>query len=204
MRRWLIHRGVPLLCMVVLLASPAVGQAGKVNAPVNKPRLNETTLALLRPGKTTLAEADKLYGAQNRTRFDDPDTVVSYQSACWRSLQLDVDVASKRQTIRTVTLTDLRLADSNITDCSSWDEPKRAAMGARWKTGRGIGLGSTKRSVLAAYGPPPSSGPSTLHGRPLELLYYAFDWAGTGVPQVMEVTLDRGRVVQITLAFPSL
>jgi hypothetical protein len=42
--------------------------------------------------------------------------------------------------------------------------------------------------------------------RELDLLYYAFDWAGTRVPQVMEVYCDHatGRVVEITLAFPSL
>ena len=78
------------------------------------------------------------------------------------------------------------------------------ANAAHWKTSRGIGLGSTKGNVLAAYGPPQSSGPSTQSGRELELLFYAFDWAGPDVPQVMEITLERGRVVQITLASPSL
>ncbi|HEV2101325.1 MAG TPA: hypothetical protein VGR58_00970 [Candidatus Acidoferrum sp.] len=40
--------------------------------------------------------------------------------------------------------------------------------------------------------------------------YYAFDWAGADVPQVMEVLCTRetdgkpGRVVEITLAGPSL
>jgi hypothetical protein len=35
---------------------------------------------------------------------------------------------------------------------------------------------------------------------------YQFDWAGSDVPQVMEVLCarDTGRVVEITLAFPSL
>jgi hypothetical protein len=42
------------------------------------------------------------------------------------------------------------------------------------------------------------------------LWYYAFDWAGADVPQVMEVLCTReadgkpGRVVEITLAGPSL
>jgi hypothetical protein len=42
------------------------------------------------------------------------------------------------------------------------------------------------------------------------LWYYAFDWAGPDVPQVMEVVCTRekdgqaGRVVEITLAAPSL
>jgi hypothetical protein len=42
--------------------------------------------------------------------------------------------------------------------------------------------------------------------RELELLYYAFDWAGSDVPQVMEISCERstGKVLEITLAFPSL
>jgi hypothetical protein len=64
--------------------------------------------------------------------------------------------------------------------------------------------------VLAIYGQPGSRGPSTKDGQQLELLYYAFDWAGPDVPQVMAVlcTPERnakpGRVVEITLAAPSL
>ena len=48
--------------------------------------------------------------------------------------------------------------------------------------------------------------PATLDGREFELLFYAFDWAGSDVPQVMEITCDRknGRVWKITLAYPSL
>lgn len=40
----------------------------------------------------------------------------------------------------------------------------------------------------------------------LELFFYAFDRAGSEVPQVMEIYCDHatGRVVEITLAFPSL
>ena len=188
------------LCML----SASAGAAQQKKAAAQPARVNETTLARLRPGKSTLAEADRLYGAQNRTRFDEPDTVVSYSSSCYRSLQLDVDTSSAARTIQTITLRDLRLTDANLTDCSSWDAPERVAMGARWKTGRGIALGSTKRAVLAAYGAPQSSGPSVSGERQLELLYYAFDWAGTDVPQVLEITLEKDRVVQITLAASSL
>jgi hypothetical protein len=37
-------------------------------------------------------------------------------------------------------------------------------------------------------------------------MFYMFDWAGSDVPQVMEVSCDKetGRVVEIMLAFPSL
>jgi hypothetical protein len=64
--------------------------------------------------------------------------------------------------------------------------------------------------VVQLYGAPDSRSPSTKGGRQLELLYYAFDWAGADVPQVMEVActvkegLPPGRVVEITLAAPSL
>lgn len=55
-----------------------------------------------------------------------------------------------------------------------------------------------------------SRSPSTKNGQPLELLYYAFDWAGPDVPQVLEVVCTApkdgtpGRVVEITLAASSL
>ena len=57
---------------------------------------------------------------------------------------------------------------------------------------------------------PDSVSPSTKNGQPLELLYYAFNWAGPDVPQVMEVVCTApkdgtpGRVVEITLAANSL
>jgi hypothetical protein len=60
------------------------------------------------------------------------------------------------------------------------------------------------------YGQPDSKSPSTRDGQPLELWYYAFDWAGSDVPQVLEVLCTReangkpGQVVEITLAAPSL
>jgi hypothetical protein len=64
--------------------------------------------------------------------------------------------------------------------------------------------------VVHIYGEPDSRSPSTKDGQRLELLYYAFDWAGADVPQVMEVlcTVEKdgvpGRVVEITLAASSL
>ena len=63
---------------------------------------------------------------------------------------------------------------------------------------------------MRLYGEPDSRSPSTKGGQRLELLYYAFDWAGPDVPQVMEVlcTVEKdgmpARVVEITLAASSL
>jgi cellulose biosynthesis protein BcsQ len=75
-----------------------------------------------------------------------------------------------------------------------------------WLTGLGLRMGDSQDRVTGLYGEPNSSGPASKHGQDLELLYYQFDWAGSDVPQVMEVLCarDTGRVVEITLAFPSL
>ncbi len=79
-----------------------------------------------------------------------------------------------------------------------------------WESGRGLAAGAKASRVAQIYGEPDSRSPSTKDGRKLELLYYAFDWAGADVPQVMEVlcTVEDdgkpGRVVEITLAAPSL
>ncbi len=65
-------------------------------------------------------------------------------------------------------------------------------------------MGEGCERVVEIYGEPDSKGPSTQEGRELELLFYSFDWARPNVPQVVEGALAGGRVVQITLAFPSL
>jgi hypothetical protein len=79
-----------------------------------------------------------------------------------------------------------------------------------WRTSSNLAVGDPSSRVVALYGEPDSRSPSTKGGQQLELLYYAFDWAGADVPQVMEVLCtveqDRepGRVVEITLAASSL
>jgi hypothetical protein len=91
------------------------------------------------------------------------------------------------------------------------DQPFLAIPGGpTWRTGLGLRLGHSCSKAVSLYGNPDSRSPSTKDGQPLELLYYAFDWAGPDVPQVMQVvcTVDKdgqaGRVVQITLAASSL
>jgi len=89
--------------------------------------------------------------------------------------------------------------------------PKHTTFTARtWESGRGLAVNAAGSRVTQLYGEPDSRSPSTKDGRRLELLYYAFDWAGADVPQVMEVVCTveddgkPGRVVEITLAAPSL
>ena len=84
------------------------------------------------------------------------------------------------------------------------------ADGTSWATGKGLRLGDPATRAVRLYGRPDSRSPSTKGGQRLELLYYAFDWAGPDVPQVMEVVCtvviegEPGRVVEITLAASSL
>jgi hypothetical protein len=101
-------------------------------------------------------------------------------------------------------------SSSNANSVSTEACASAAESHSRWVTGHGLVIGDACSRVIALYGQPGSRGPSTKDGQQLELLYYAFDWAGPDVPQVMAVlcTPERnakpGRVVEITLAAPSL
>ncbi|MGB2635737.1 MAG: hypothetical protein WAM58_17545 [Candidatus Acidiferrum sp.] len=184
-------------CSVALAAAFAGAQTPQ---PVAKKtaahRANEFTLAGLRPGTDKLARAVQLY------RTIDPKSSTNDLQTVWKDpcrkqiLAVDFDTQKKIQVIRTgsVALTG---------DCT-------ALPPSPWRTGRGLAVNDPATKVVQLYGEPDSKSPSTRDGQPLELWYYAFDWAGPDVPQVMEVlcTLEKegqpGRVVEITLAAPSL
>ena len=170
--------------------------AGAAQPAGEKKRVNELTLAGLRPGKDTLQVAAKTFKLEERAQSSKPDAPEWADSCSGRLVHLELGAG---EVIESVTVSALAPAQA---DCRAtppaWLQPKNL------RSGRGIGLGSAKAAVLRAYGAPQSSGPATHSGREMELLYFAFDWAGSDVPQVLEVMLDRGRVVQMTLAFPSL
>jgi hypothetical protein len=115
-------------------------------------------------------------------------------------LTIDVDRESKIQIVKLTWL-----PESEPTKC----EPP-PPLSALLRTGAGLGIYDTEQKISQLYGQPDSKSPSTRDGQPLELWYYAFDWAGPDVPQVMEILCTRekegqpGRVVEITLAAPSL
>lgn len=165
-------------------------------SPAAPRRVNELTLAGLRPGHDALSVALKRYSgkyadaqktAANLKRWLDPCT--------GRALSLELDSHSM---IQAITVSSLVPQEGK---CAT----ERFAV-QDWVTGRGLKLGDTQDRVVELYGEPNSSGPSVNGDRELEFLYYAFDWAGLDVPQVLEVHCARetGRVVEITLAFPSL
>ena len=187
------------LCASVLAAcAAAAGQDS--SAPK---RANELTLAGLRPGKDTLATAEAHYKAKYRRTVPGASEIAEWADGCTgRMLVLEL---GEKKTIQSVTISALgRLLPPGNANCR--ETLRDALKTTRWKTGRGLKLGDPRDRVIELYGEPNSSGPSTKGNRELELLFYAFDWAGSDVPQVMEVSCDRatGRVVEITLAFPSL
>ncbi len=187
-----------------MLVAVACGMAS-AQAPHPKPaanktatkKANELTLAGLRPGQDTLAKAIRLNGKPISPQRD-PDGS-SWEDICkWRTLTIDADRSGKIQT--------LRLNQHNQQVVAQCLEVKHDS----WRTGRGLSLGDPPERVVELYGEPDSRSPSTKDQQSLELMYYAFDWAGADVPQVMEVVCTKEenghppRVVEITLAAPSL
>ncbi len=167
--------------------------------PSAPPRANELTLAGLRPGKDTLATAEKRYKPKYRNPARDTNGTKEWWDACnGRSLNVDIDSKGVVQSV-TVSALAPRAEECNVKP----GDP----LGQRfWATGRGLKLSDPRDRVIELYGEPASSGPSTKGTRELESLFYAFDWAGSDVPQVMEVACERstGRVIEIMLASPSL
>lgn len=159
-------------------------------------RANELTLAGIRPGRVTLKQA--AHQLRGSSSIDLPE---EYRQPVWEDpcggALLTVDLG-ERDVIQVI-----RLETWHPQDCV-------ALTMKSWQTGRGLRLHDDTNKLLQLYGPPDSKSPSTRDGQPLELWYYAFDWAGPDVPQVMEVLCTRGsggqpgRVVEITLAAPSL
>ena len=187
--------------LVAFVLTSTVTIAQTTHQPVSKKatthRANEFTLAGLRPGKDSYSRAVKLYGKPER--IDQQADESTWEDICrWRTLIVEKDSTGRIQTLR-LTQHSQRI----VADCT-YKSPDP------WRTGQGLLLRDTADRLLQLYGAPDSKSPSTRDGQPLELWYYAFDWAGPDVPQVMEVLCTRekegqpGRVIEITLAAPSL
>jgi hypothetical protein len=162
-------------------------------------RANEYTLAGLRPGIDRLGRATVLLKKAD-ANSNTQDAQLTWTDSCHHErLILTYDAEKKIQVIRITSL-----SNQGKSACASVSTP------STWKTGQGVKLLDSVQKLLQLYGPPDSKSPSTRDGQPLELWYYAFDWAGPDVPQVMEVLCTRdsdgqpGRIVEITLAAPSL
>ena len=180
----------------------ALGFAGITTGPPslradqNSLKRNELRLASLRPGRDSVARARSLYGKPKSGAKGD---TTFFWTTDLRSERLTVTTDSQGliQEIRAEHREDLVIMDG---------DPQYSP----WRTGKNLAIGDPATRVEKIYGKPDSRSPSTKGGQRLELLYYAFDWAGPDVPQVMEVVCTVGkdgepwRVVEITLAASSL
>lgn len=172
----------------------AVSGAGQDDARRN----NETLLAGLRPGRDALAVAEKRFKTKSLSEESNSGAKEWRDGCSGRSIRLEINAKS---VIQSVTITTLGTQEGKCSDRRpDFLDPKN------WVTGMGLRMGDSQDRVVGLYGEPNSSGPASKNGQELDLMYYQFDWAGSEVPQVMEVLCarDTGRVVEITLAFPSL
>lgn len=190
MRFWLCASAAFVIATVGLLQQvPEQGHVSARNA-------NETLLAHLRPGRSTMKDAQQINSNPASEEADGSSR--TWADAC-RKLNLQVE-EDKTGRISVVRVSEL----FSTPDCFK----KMTRTG--WRTGHDLAVGDTAQKAVAIYGEPTSRSPSTKNGQPLELLYYAFDWAGPDVPQVMEVVCTApkdgspGLVVEITLAASSL
>jgi len=195
----LLWAGISAALLILTTAIAMTVAAAPLQAKTAAQRRNETTLAGLLPGRTSIRKAQAILG---KSTIEDPQN----HSAAWRScsgdlLYVDLDNTGIVQQVR-VEKTRTAKPESGCRFAGLSE--------SKWSTRLGLRLGSPATQVLQLYGEPDSRSPSTKDGERLELLYYAFDWAGPDVPQVMEVlcttTSDGkpGRVVEITLATASL
>jgi hypothetical protein len=186
------------LCASLVLVAAGAPKQSSSAAQSGAHRVNETLLAGLRPGHDTFAVAEKKFRAKNLGE-DKDSGVREWRDGCsGRAIRLELN---DKSLIQSVTITTLGLQDGK---CDQ--KPAEFLNAKNWMTGLGLRIGDSQDHIVGLYGEPNSSGPATKHGQELALLYYQFDWAGSSVPQVMEVLCarDTGRVVEITLAFPSL
>jgi hypothetical protein len=193
---------VALLALTALVSLVGAGAAvpGDVAQAPAKKRANELTLAGLRPGKATLEEAERRLGAAGRVEDAAGESPAVWFDDCGRvEVRVEYDETG---VIQGVAITQGQGPAMPGRRCQS----PLALTPERLRTGQGLALGQQRERVVALYGEPSSTGPSKLAGQDAEFLFYAFDWAGSDVPQVLEVTVDRttGRVVKILLAYPSL
>lgn len=209
------------MCLVTAIASAQTSQ--KPTSKTAGAKKNELTLAGLRPGRDSSAKAKTKFGTKNMSATDG---AIFWNCGDWK-MTLDLDAHTA---VRTVIVSDnsfgkrrMETSHSNEvkdipipcylqTTSTTLNLERGEGLNLKnlWTTGKGLALGDSVERLTSLYGEPDSRSPSTKDGQPLELWYYAFDWAGPDVPQVMEVVCTKekdgqaGRVVEITLAAPSL
>ena len=169
-------------------------------ATISARRNDELTLAGLRPGQDDFAKAQKLFRKPTLTKFDGTNPI--WHDTC-RNQSLSIITDADSGTIQEVRVSENNSKFASATPSSTIARirlrgggtvpPHERQARSRWLTGHGLLVGSSCSRVFELYGQPGSRGPSTKDGQQLELLYYAFDWAGPDVPQVMAVLCTPGK-----------
>jgi hypothetical protein len=186
-----------LLVSAVAMVTPAV-QVGL--RAVQRGRVNELTLAGLRPGRDTIEKPQHQYKESLRRGVLGDPNLFQVEDYCNRKMLAINEGASG--TIDSIVVGPTIGAVN--ADCSPGSYFPRAKN--HWRTGHNLGVGSSCDSIEQIYGKAESRSPSVAGGDKLELYLYKFDWAGTDVPQVMEVSCDISSqtVAEITLAAATL
>lgn len=172
----------PAVLALWLADSFASAQTAQKPAPkkVSAHLANELTLAGLHPGRDTAARALFLYKKPSN-KSERQATQLVWGATCEaQTRSVDLEANKKIQVIRTI---ETQWAPG---DC-------RSLSAGRWKMGRGLGVGDAAARVVELYGEPDSRNPSTKDGQPLELMYYALDWAGPDVPQLRKCSAPKTR-----------
>ena len=199
MKFWLFASLAPIISVPSIAATPVRSAIVSAQDTQGSPaRANETLLAGLRPGRDTVAMAEKRFKSKKLADSKDSGNKEWRDDCSGRAIRLELNAQA---VIQSITITSLAAKEGA---CSSQRPDFLDAK--NWVTGRGLRLGDSQDRVVSFYGEPNSNGPASKSGQDLDLMYYQFDWAGSDVPQVMEILCarDSGRVVEITLAFPSL
>ncbi len=180
--------------LVALAASAPALQAQREPAPK---RINELTLAALRPGRDSLAGAFKRYKQKYLLSKTAAESKEWRDTCTGRSLLLAID---SRSVVQEITVSSLVARDGNC------DNRRFEFLNLDdWVTGKGLRLGDSRNQVVELYGEPSFSEPVERQDADLELLRFDFSSLGPDVPQEMQVYCERasGRVVEITLSAAS-
>src|SRR5262249_48333739 len=145
----------------------------------------------LQPGQNTIEDAKRVHH-RGSEQGNPPDPLIWIAKSAENDTELRFE-ADAQHVLRGITA--LRPNEPPIPNAKAAEAAPELAgkpfaatpQGPLWRTGLGLRLGDTCSKAVKLYGNPESRSPSTKDGQPLELLYYAFDWAGPDVPQVMQV-----------------
>jgi len=152
--------------------------------------VNELTLAGLRPGVTTAAEAVRRLGPGWTHPSADEHDLYDW---CDHATRLRVQIEERGAgAVQAVTLE--RMPAGGTSGCHAHLPVSLA------RTGRGVALGAAPARLRAVYGKPFFTGPASWRGHDVEMIVYNFSWAGSDKPQVLESTFGHGALIKLTLS----